>query len=251
MRLLGKTAFVTGAGSGIGAAIVRRFAAEGASVVLFDRDAEAVERVTKAISALGGQATMAVGDVGNAADVRGAIATLARLDILVNNAGIGYIGTVEETLEEELDRLYRVNVKGIFHALQAALPLLTKGSGVVLNMASVAAKVGLEARFAYAMTKGAVLAMTLSVARDYLSRGVRCNCICPARVHTPFVDAYLAKNFAGREGEVFAELSRWQPMGRMGTPEEIAALALFLCSDEASFITGTAYDVDGGVVSLR
>jgi NAD(P)-dependent dehydrogenase (short-subunit alcohol dehydrogenase family) len=175
-----------------------------------------------------------------------------RIDVLVNNAGIGHVGTVETTTEEDFDRLQRVNVKGVFHCLRGAIPRMREhGGGVILNMCSVAAKVGLEARFAYSATKGAVLAMTLAVARDYIDQNIRCNCLCPARVHTPFVDAYLARNFSGREAEEFARLSAWQPIGRMAEPDEIAGLAAFLCSDEAAFITGAAYDIDGGAVGLR
>ena len=191
-------------------------------------------------------------DVGDAGSVGAAFERIPRVDILVNNAGIGHIGTVETTTPEDLDRLYRVNVKGVFHGLHAAVPrMVGQGGGVILNMCSVAAKIGIEARFAYSMTKGAVLSMTLSVARDYVKKHIRCNCLCPARIHTPFVDSYLAKNFPGHEAEIFGQLAAWQPLGRMGTPEEVAGLALFLCSDEAGFITGTAWDIDGGAVLLR
>jgi 2-keto-3-deoxy-L-fuconate dehydrogenase len=172
--------------------------------------------------------------------------------ILVNNAGISSLGTVESTPEEEFDRVFRVNVKGFYNCMQACVPYMkANGGGVILNMASIAASSALADRFAYSMSKGAVVAMTLSVARDYLSCKIRCNCISPARVHTPFVDDYLRKNYPGREQEMFDKLSKAQPIGRMGQPEEVASLALFLCSDEASFITGVDYLLDGGWTNLR
>lgn len=146
----------------------------------------------------------------------------------------------------------RVNAHGVFHGLKAAIPRMkAQGGGAILNICSVAAKIGIEARFAYSATKGAVLAMTLSVARDYAADNIRCNCLCPARVHTPFVDGYLAKNFPGQEAEIFAKLSAWQPVGRMATPDEVAGFAAWLCSAEAAFVTGASYDFDGGAVSLR
>jgi NAD(P)-dependent dehydrogenase (short-subunit alcohol dehydrogenase family) len=126
--------------------------------------------------------------------------------------------------------------------------MLRQGGGVIVNMASIASLIGIPDRFAYSMTKGAVLTMTKSIAVDYVKRGIRCNCICPARVHTPFVDGYLAANYPGREEEMYRVLSEYQPIGRMGTPEEVAALALYLCSNEASFVTGQAYPIDGGVL---
>jgi 2-keto-3-deoxy-L-fuconate dehydrogenase len=172
--------------------------------------------------------------------------------ILVNNAGISSIGTVESTSEEEFDRVFRVNVKGFYNCMQACIPLMkSNGGGVILNMASIAGSSALADRFAYSMSKGAVIAMTLSVARDYLSYNIRCNCISPARIHTPFVDDYLRKSYPGREQEMFEKLSKAQPIGRMGEPEEVAALALFLCSDQASFITGVDYLLDGGFTNLR
>ena len=167
----------------------------------------------------------------------------------MNNAGIAHVGTIEQTTEAELDRLYRVNVKGVFLCARAAVPImLAQGGGVILNMASIASLIGLPDRFAYSMSKGAVLTMTRSIAVDYMKQNIRCNCICPARVHTPFVDQYVAKHYAGREAEVLRQLSAYQPIGRMGTSEEVAFLALYLCSDEASFITGQAYPIDGGVL---
>jgi NAD(P)-dependent dehydrogenase (short-subunit alcohol dehydrogenase family) len=170
----------------------------------------------------------------------------------VNNAGVSHIGTVESTTEGDFDRLVRVNVKGFYNCMRAIVPhMRDNGGGVILNMASIAGSAGLADRFAYSMTKGAVIAMTYSVARDYLAHNIRCNCISPARVHTPFVDDYLKKTYPGREQEMFGELAKSQPIGRMAEPSEVASLALFLCSDEASFITGADYPLDGGFFNLR
>ncbi len=251
-RLASKHALVTGAGSGIGRALAERFAAEGASVTVLDYGRDAAETVASAIREQGGRAEAAACDVSDAEAVRAVFASLPQLDILVNNAGIAHIGTATSTQPADFDRVYAVNVKGVYHCLHFGLPrLLEQKGGVVLNVASIASKVGLPDRFAYSMTKGAVLSMTLSVARDYVAQGIRCNCICPARVHTPFVDGFLARTYPGREAEMFAKLAAAQPVGRMGEPAEIAALAAFLCSPEASFITGSAYDIDGGTTLLR
>jgi NAD(P)-dependent dehydrogenase (short-subunit alcohol dehydrogenase family) len=174
------------------------------------------------------------------------------VDILVNNAGISHIGNLQNTSEEDFNRVFSVNVKGMYNCMSAAVPqMLSHGGGVILNMASIAATAGLADRFAYSMSKGAVVAMTYSVAKDYLAQNIRCNCISPARVHTPFVDGYLRRNYPGREKEMFEKLEKSQPLGRMGRPEEIASLALYLCSDEASFITGSDYPIDGGFLALR
>ena len=252
-ELPGKVAVVTGAGSGIGAAIAVLFAKQQARVVVLDVDQEAARRTAVAIADEGGLAEARACDVANAAsvsDVFGAVAAAhGRVDILVNNAGIAHVGTIEQTSEADLDRLYQVNVKGVFLCAQAAVPImLGQGGGVILNMASIASLVGVPERFAYSMTKGAVLTMTMSIAIDYVKQNIRCNCICPARIHTPFVDQYVAKHYAGREREVLQQLSAYQPIGRMGTSEEVAYLALYLCSDEASFVTGQAYPIDGGVL---
>ena len=247
-------AAVTGAGSGIGHAIASVFGRQGAHVVALDLNEPAARRTADDIGAAGGQAAFWACDVANARQVADVFKdidrTLGRLDILVNNAGIAHVGSIENTTEADLDQLYRVNVKGVFLCSQAALAtMLRQGGGVILNLASIASLIGVPDRFAYSMTKGAVLTMTKSIAVDYVKRNIRCNCICPARVHTPFVDQYVAKNYPGREREVLQQLSEYQPVGRMGTAEEVAALALYLCSDEASFVTGQAYPIDGGVLN--
>lgn len=251
-----KNAVITGAGSGIGQAIAMLFARQGAHVEVLDLKLEAAQKTVDQIIAAGGSAKAGAVDVGNASSVKTVfdeISTrLPKLDILVNNAGIAHIGTVLTTSEADLDRLYQVNIKGVHLCAQAAVErMVAQGGGVVLNMCSIAAQMGLADRFAYSMTKGAVLMMTYSIAKDFIKKGIRCNCICPARVHTPFVDGYLAATYPGQEAEMFQKLSEAQPIGRMAKPDEIAALALYLCSDEASFITGSAYPIDGGAVNLR
>lgn len=254
--LSGKIAAVTGAGSGIGQAIAILFAKQGAHVEVMDLSLEAATATAGQIKAAGGSAQAGACDVGSQASVHAAlddlVARRGRLDILVNNAGVAHIGTVLTTTEEDLDRLYRVNIKGVYNCLHAGVAQMVKqGGGVVLNMCSIASMMGLADRFAYSMTKGAVEVMTYSVAKDFIKQGVRCNCICPARVHTPFVDGYLARTYPGREAEMFQKLSEAQPIGRMARPDEIASLALYLCSDESSFVTGCAYPIDGGAVNLR
>jgi len=252
-HLGGKVAAVTGGGSGIGEAIALLFARQGARVRVLDLDEAAARRTAQRIVDAGGSADGGRCDVGSASEVASAVRALeegpGRLDILVNNAGIAHVGTAETTSEADFDRVYRVNVKGIHLCTQAGLPLMLRGGGgVILNMASIAGLIGIPDRFAYSTSKGAVVAMTRSIAVDYMKKNVRCNCICPARVHTPFVDGYLSASYPGREREMFEKLSAYQPLGRMGTAEEVAQMALYLCSDEASFITGQAFPIDGGVL---
>jgi NAD(P)-dependent dehydrogenase (short-subunit alcohol dehydrogenase family) len=248
-------AVVTGAGSGIGEAIASTFAAHGAVVRVLDVNESAAAAACQRIAADGGTASPHLCDVTNQNDVKATFEELSGLDrvhILVNNAGISHIGTVESTTEEDFDRVVRVNVKGSYNCMHAVVGHMKDGGGgVILNIASIAGSAGLADRFAYSMSKGAVIAMTYSVARDYLAHNIRCNCISPARVHTPFVDDYLQKNYPGREQEMFDKLAKSQPIGRMAEPAEVASLALFLCSDEASFITGVDYPIDGGFFSLR
>ena len=253
--LQGKAAVVTGAGSGIGAAIARLFAIRGAIVSVVDLDHAKAEAVATDIAQAGGRAAARRCDVSQPEQVaslfRELTASNPRIDILVNNAGIAHVGTIEQTTPDDMDRLYRVNVLGFYLCAREAVPvMLRQGGGVILNMASTVSFIGIPDRFAYTATKGAVLAMTRSIACDYVKRGIRCNCICPARIHTPFVDGFVAKNYPGREAEMMRVLSDTQPIGRMGTPDEVAGLALYLCSDEAAFVTGAAYPIDGGVTAL-
>lgn len=245
-------ALVTGAGSGIGRAIALRLARQATHVHILELSVEAGEETAALIRQAGGQTSVIEADVSNTASVQAAFDAMERLDILVNNAGIAHIGNVLNTSPEDLDKLYQVNVRGVYHCLHFGVAkMLANGGGAIVNIASVASKVGIADRFAYSMTKGAVLTMTLSVARDFIDQGIRCNCICPARIHTPFVDGFIEKNYPGQEAEMFAKLAASQPIGRMGTPDEVAALAAFLCSRDASFITGSTYDLDGGFTLLR
>lgn len=250
--IAGRNAVITGGGSGIGKAIAILFAQSGATVHIIELTSDRAIEVMDEISAAGDKAFAYGCDVSNQQQVIDVFKQINDVDILVNNAGIAHVGKADTTSEEDFDRIFRVNVKGAYNCLHAVIPLMkAKGGGVIINMASVAAIVGLNDRFAYSMSKGAVAAMTLSVAKDYLQDNIRCNSISPARVHTPFVDGFIAKNYAGREEEMFTKLSNSQPIGRMGKPEEIAALALFLCSIEAAFITGCDYPIDGGFVKLN
>lgn len=254
--LTGKTAVITGGGSGIGLQISELFARQGARVFILDYNDENAQKAVTAITGAGGKAAGLACDVGDHAAVRQTMDQIlkssGRIDILVNNAGIAHVGTLETTEEADFDRVYRVNVKGYYNAMHAVIGAMKKqGSGAILNLASIAATSGIPDRFVYSMTKGAVYSMTLSVARDFVADGIRCNCISPARVHTPFVDGFLKANYPGREPEMFEKLSATQPIGRMGKPVEVATLALYLCSDEASFITGSDYLIDGGFTHLK
>jgi len=254
-QLTQKTALITGGASGIGLAISQLFARQGAFVHILELNFDQAQQVAQSLRAAGLQAQAHAIDVANQADVVAVIDTIAaqqKIDILVNNAGVAHIGKAHTTPESDLDRLINVNIKGIYNCLYATIPhFLEVGGGVILNTASIAATVGIPDRFAYSMSKGAALSMTLSVAKDYLKDNIRCNCLSPARVHTPFVDGFIAKNYPGQEAEMFEKLSKTQPIGRMAKPEEIAALALYLCSDEAGFVTGCDYLIDGGFVKLN
>lgn len=252
LKLKDKKVFITGAGSGIGQAMALRFAEEGAKVFILDLNEEGGRETETAIREAGGNGAFRSLNVADFEAVHTLFKELGPADVLVNNAGIAAIGNVEATTPEEMDKIYAVNIKGPYHCLHAAVPgMKANGGGAILNMASVVSKIGISDRFAYSASKGAVFAMTLSVAKDYLTHNIRCNCLCPGRVHTAFVDSYLEKNYPDNKEEMFKKLSAFQPIGRMGRPGEIAALAVFLCSDEASFITGSAYDIDGGSTLLR
>jgi 2-keto-3-deoxy-L-fuconate dehydrogenase len=252
--LKNKTAIITGGGSGIGKSICLLFAKQGARVYLLDIDEKGSRETIEQIKKEAGIAEFFVCAVDQESSVQTVVQTIVNKqapDILINNAGIAHVGNVENTQSADFEKLFSVNVKGVYHLAKACIPHMKARGGSILNMASIAALVGLSDRFAYSMTKGAVAAMTLSIAKDYIKYNIRCNSISPARVHTPFVDGFIAKNYQGLEEEMFKKLSASQPIGRMAKPEEIAALALYLCSDEASFITGTDYPIDGGFVTLN
>jgi 2-keto-3-deoxy-L-fuconate dehydrogenase len=247
-----KKAIITGGGSGIGRAIALLFAAQGAEVHIIELNKEAGQDVAEEIKSAGGTAFVYGCNVISQQQVKAVFERIGPHHILVNNAGIAHIGKVETTGEEDFDRVMSVNVKGVYNCLYGSIPQMrAAGGGVIINMGSIAGLVGLSDRFAYSTAKGAVMAMTMSVAKDYLPDKIRCNSISPARVHTPFVDGFIAKNYSGREAEMFEKLSRSQPIGRMAKPEEVATLALYLCSDEASFITGCDYPIDGGFLKLN
>jgi NAD(P)-dependent dehydrogenase (short-subunit alcohol dehydrogenase family) len=251
-----KSVIVTGGSSGIGKAIALLFAKQGASVFIFDIDEKGTQAAIEEITSEGG---IALGNVFNITDqqqVRNAVQEVTNkigsINILVCSAGIPHIGTAETTTEEDFTRIFNINVKGVYNSLHEVIPVMKKqNKGVILNICSVAASVGIPDRFAYSMSKGAVLAMTLTTAKDFILNNIRCNCISPARIYTPFVKGFIAKNYPGKEQEVFDKLSKTQPIGRMGTPEEVAHFALYLCSDEAGFLTGCDYPIDGGFVNLN
>lgn len=250
--LKNKKAIITGGGSGIGKAIAVLFAKQSAEVHIIELSEESARSSVDEIKVNGGKVFSHACNVANQKEVIETFEEVGTHDILVNNAGIAHIGKADNTSEEDFDRVVNVNVKGVYNCLFASIPLMKKNSGgIIINMASIASWVGLPDRFAYTMAKGAVAAMTLSVAKDYINENIRCNSISPARVHTPFVDGFLSKNYPGNEKEMFEKLSKTQPIGRMAKPGEVAALALYLCSDEASFITGCDYPIDGGFLKLN
>ncbi|WP_423146228.1 SDR family NAD(P)-dependent oxidoreductase [Rubrolithibacter danxiaensis] len=250
--LKGKSAVITGGGSGIGKAVARVFASQGAAVTILDVNMQGAKETADEISAENGKADFYLCDVSNQTEVAEVFNKIGPIDILINSAGVSHIGNAENTSEEDFERILRVNVKGVYNCLHAVIPLMKKnGGGIILNLSSVAADLGLSDRFAYSMSKGAVRSMTFSVAKDFLKDNIRCNCISPGRVHTPFVDGFLKKNYPGQEQEMFEKLSKTQPIGRMAKPEEIANLIVYLCSDEASFITGSDYAIDGGFIKLN
>lgn len=255
-QLTGKTAVITGGGSGIGKAIAKIFARQEAQVAIIELNKANGESTIQEITNAGGKASLYTCDVSKQSEVKQVFdqiyADLGKVNILVNSAGVSHIGNLEKTTEADFDRLFAVNVKGVYNCLlYGVAKMKLTGGGAIVNLASIAGIIGIPDRFAYSMSKGAVLSMTLSVARDYIDQNIRCNCISPGRVHTPFVDDFLKKNYPGQEQEMFQKLSKTQPIGRMGTPDEMAALVLYLCSDEAGFVTGSDYNIDGGFLRIK
>ncbi len=254
-NLSGRVALITGGGSGIGRAIAELFAKQGAAVFILELNKNSAEEAVNAINTAGGKAQAVACNVAEQKEVADVFSSLLKeknkIDILVNCAGIAHIGNLENTSEADFDQVFNVNVKGVYNCMKAAIANMKETGGVILNIASVASSVGIADRFAYSMSKGAVLTMTLSVAKDYIKHNIRCNCISPARIHTPFVDGFIQKNYPGKEKEIFEKLSGSQPIGRMGKPHEVASLALYLCSDEAGFVTGSDYPIDGGFIKLN
>ena len=246
-----KVTIITGGGSGIGEAMCKHFADKNAKVIILDNNEAEGRRVSQENKS--DFIKCDISDEGSVDDAFNQIErNYGRIDILINNAGIAHIGKITETNPEDFDRIIKINVRGAYLCTRASINSMIKNNkGCILNMASVASNLGIPDRFAYSTSKGAVYTMTLSVARDYVDQGIRCNCICPARVHTPFVDNYLKNNYPGEEKEMFAKLEATQPIGRMAKPEEIAALAGYICSDEAAFVTGSAFDIDGGFTLLK
>ncbi len=243
-RLDGMRALVTGGASGIGEEICKVLTAAGASVIIADID----QRGAEALSLKLPGSSVAVVDVADEDAVNRTLASIAKLDILVNNAGIGLVGNIEETEHDDFQRLFRVNVEGVYLVTKAAMPKLLASRGCIVNLGSVAGLVGLKRRFAYCGTKGAVIAMTKQMALDYAGR-IRVNAVCPGTVDTPFVDAYLAKYHAHEIERTRAELHARQLVGRMGRPQEVAYMVLYLCSKEAEFVTGSCPTIDGGLTA--
>ncbi len=251
-QLNNKIALVTGGGSGIGKEVCKVLAKQGAHVIVVDLNADSAKGTIDEITANGNTAEALTLDVTNQGSVTTAFEKLKSLDILVNCAGISHIGSATSTNETDFEKVFQVNVKGVYNCLQAGVNVMKKsGGGSIVNISSIAAKVGLSDRFAYSMSKGAVHAMTMSVAKDYIKDNIRCNSVSPGRVHTPFVDGFLKKNYPGQEAEMFEKLSKTQPIGRMGLPIEVAHQVLYLCSEEAAFITGSDFSIDGGFITLN
>lgn len=255
MKFQDQTVLIIGGGSGIGWAMTEAFYREGAKVYVLEIDAETAQRKVEEAGHTSSVKCVPC-DVSREESVRDCIGQIisesGRIDVLINNAGVAHIGTALTTTGDDMDRIYRVNIKGVYHCIHAVLPyMIERKKGVILNMASVAASVGIADRFAYSASKGAVLTMTYQVAKDFVRDGIRCNSISPGRVHTPFVDGYLRDNYPGREKEMYDVLSATHPIGRMAQPAEVASLAVFLCSEEAGFITGTDYPLDGGFIRLN
>jgi len=249
--LKNKSAVITGGGSGIGKEIAILFAKQGAEVHIIELNEQSAQNAINEINTFGKAFSYAC-NVSNQQEVLNTFKKINKVDILVNNAGIAHVGNVEHTQEEDFEKVFNVNVKGAYNCLFAAIPKMKEvGGGAILNMASIASVVGISDRFAYSMSKGAIYAMSMSIARDYISDGIRSNSISPARIHTPFVDGFIAKNYPDNQKEMFEKLSKSQPIGRMGQPKEVATLALYLCSDEAGFITGNDYPIDGGFIKLN
>src|SRR5258707_1949390 len=240
-RLDGLAAMITGGASGIGEATSRVFAAAGASVVIVDVE----QAKADALAAELPNATAHVCDITSEQDVKALFSAIRKLDVLVNNAGIGLVGSVEETELADFQRLFRVNVEGAFLMTRGAMPLLVASHGSIVNIGSVAGLVGVKRRFAYCATKGAIVAMTRQLAVDYPTQ-IRANCICPGTVDTPFVEGYIEKYHSHEKEKIRAELNQRQPIGRLGKPEEIANMAVYLCSDEAAFVNGSVIAIDGG-----
>jgi len=252
MIFANKTVLITGGTRGIGKAIAKLFAKQGAVVHILEWNTDTANETADEIKKDNGKAFVHKCNVADQKEVLAIFESIGAINILVNNAGIAHIGKADNTKEEDFDKVISVNVKGVYNCINAAIPQLRRSNGgCIINMASIAAQVGIPDRFVYSTAKGAIMAMTLSVAKDYLNENIRCNSISPARVHTPFVDGFLKNNYPGKEAEMFEKLSKTQPIGRMGTPDEIAALALYLCSDEATFISGCDYLIDGGFVKLN
>lgn len=254
--LKNKVAIVTGGGKGIGESICKIFAEQGAIVHILDKDKDNGLRVSMQIKNAKGKATFHHIDLTKHKKLGKLFKQIYKkegsLDILVNNAGIAHVGDVENTTPDDLDKLYAVNIKSVYSCLHYGVKYMKKsGGGAIVNLASIASVIGLANRFTYSATKGAIYTMTFSIAKDYIHDRIRCNAVGPARVHTPFVDGFIKQNYPGKEKEMFDTLSKTQPIGRMGKPDEVAQLITYLCSDEAGFVTGSFYPIDGGFLTLN